>query len=279
VKVGVRPGSAFHRTECFGPVLGVMRAGDLDEAIAWQNDTGFGLTGGICSLDDAEVARWLERVEVGNAYVNRHITGAIVRRQPFGGWKRSSVGATVKAGGPNYVASLGRWRMTGAVEPEAFTASLERWWEQELGREHDPSGLAAERNRFRYRPLPGVLLRVGAGVEPADVAMALAAARRAGTPVEISMPEPSPTVDAVSDSSPVVETDAELAARLDGSAAARLRVLGGVDAEVRLAAIDAGIAVDDHEVVAHGRIEGLRWVREQAISVTNHRHGTILTDG
>ena len=62
-----------------------MRAGDLDEAIALQNAVAYGLTGGIHSLDPAEIERWLERVEVGNAYVNRHITGAIVRRQPFGG--------------------------------------------------------------------------------------------------------------------------------------------------------------------------------------------------
>ena len=83
--MGVRPGSAFHRTECFGPVLGVMAARDLDHAIELQNDTDFGLTGGIHSLDPHEISRWLERVEVGNAYVNRTITGAIVGRQPFGG--------------------------------------------------------------------------------------------------------------------------------------------------------------------------------------------------
>ena len=69
----------------------------------------FGLTGGIQSLDPAEVDEWIARVEVGNAYVNRSITGAIVQRQPFGGWKRSSVGPGAKAGGPNYVRQLGRW--------------------------------------------------------------------------------------------------------------------------------------------------------------------------
>jgi hypothetical protein len=103
VRTGVAPGSWFHRTECFGPVLGVMRVDDLDHAIAVQNDSDFGLTGGLHSLDDSEITRWLERVEVGNAYVNRGITGAIVRRQPFGGWKQSSVGGGCKAGGPGYV--------------------------------------------------------------------------------------------------------------------------------------------------------------------------------
>src|SRR5690606_23272480 len=83
---GVEPGSAFHRTEYFGPVLGIMRAKDLDEALALQNAVPYGLTAGIHSLDADEVGYWLDRVQAGNLYVNRPITGAIVRRQPFGGW-------------------------------------------------------------------------------------------------------------------------------------------------------------------------------------------------
>ncbi|MCW2548053.1 MAG: aldehyde dehydrogenase, partial [Mycobacterium sp.] len=100
IKDGVRPGSWFHRTECFGPVLGLIAAADLDQALEIQNATDFGLTGGIHSLDPATVDRWVDRVEVGNAYVNRGITGAVVQRQPFGGWKGSVVGPGAKAGGP-----------------------------------------------------------------------------------------------------------------------------------------------------------------------------------
>ncbi len=110
IKLGVRPGSFFHRTECFGPVLGLMRAEDLDHAIELVNAQPFGLTSGIQTLDDREIARWIDRVEAGNLYVNRPITGAIVGRQPFGGWKASSVGPGAKAGGPNYVLQLGRWQ-------------------------------------------------------------------------------------------------------------------------------------------------------------------------
>jgi len=109
IKLGVRRGSFFHVTECFGPVLGLMRAEHLDEAIDLANGTPFGLTSGIQSLDDREVERWIDRVEAGNLYVNRPITGAIVGRQPFGGWKGSSVGPGAKAGGPNYVLQLARW--------------------------------------------------------------------------------------------------------------------------------------------------------------------------
>ncbi len=109
VKVWVTAWSSYHLTECFGPVLGVMRAADLDEAIRWQNQPAYGLTAGLHALDPAEIDRWRDAVHAGNLYVNRGTTGAIVRRQPFGGWKRSVVGPGAKAGGPDYVASLGTW--------------------------------------------------------------------------------------------------------------------------------------------------------------------------
>ncbi len=96
----MQPGSWFARTECFGPVLGVVRARDLDDAITIQNSGDLGLTAGLQSLDPDEIATWTERVEAGNLYVNRGITGAIVQRQPFGGWKGS--GSTGKAGGSLY---------------------------------------------------------------------------------------------------------------------------------------------------------------------------------
>jgi hypothetical protein len=117
IKLGVRGGSFFHGTECFGPVLGLMRAENLDEAIALANGTAFGLTSGIQSLDDREIDRWLDRIEAGNLYVNRPITGAMVGRQPFGGWKASSVGPGAKVGGPNYVLQLARWRASTSLSP------------------------------------------------------------------------------------------------------------------------------------------------------------------
>ncbi len=112
VKVGVRPGSWSHRTEWFGPVLAVMRAPDFITALTWQNATDFGLTAGLHSLDPEECTMFTERVEAGNVYINRATTGAIVQRQPFGGWKRSAIGPGAKAGGPGYVAVLQQWRTT-----------------------------------------------------------------------------------------------------------------------------------------------------------------------
>lgn len=110
IRAGVRPGSEYHLVEYFGPILGVMRARTLAEAIDIQNAVDYGLTAGLQTLDPAELKQWLGSVEAGNLYVNRVITGAIVRRQPFGGWKRSAVGPGAKAGGPSYLFALGQWQ-------------------------------------------------------------------------------------------------------------------------------------------------------------------------
>lgn len=106
VKWDVQPGSFTHRTEFFGPLLGVMRARNLREAIHFVNATGYGLTSGLESLDDREQAEWRDAIRAGNLYINRPTTGAIVLRQPFGGMGKSAFGPGIKAGGPNYVVPL-----------------------------------------------------------------------------------------------------------------------------------------------------------------------------
>ncbi len=124
VKYGVRPGSFTHRTELFGPVLGVMRFERLDEAITLVNQTGYGLTSGLQSLDDREHAQWKAAIRAGNLYLNRGTTGAMVLRQPFGGTGKSCFGPGMKAGGPNYVAQFMKFaesRDDGASDPPAST--------------------------------------------------------------------------------------------------------------------------------------------------------------
>ena len=262
VKVGVQPGSWFHLTECFGPVLGVMRADDLDHAIRLQNATPYGLTGGIHSLDPAEVRHWLDRVEVGNAYVNRHITGAIVQRQPFGGWKRSSIGCGVKAGGPDYVLSLTR---VHPAEPSraAATASFERWWAEWFSLDHDPSGLVSERNILRYRPIGPVLLRFDETVPAETVAIAIDAARRCGVRVHVS--------DAATESEPAMLD------RVASLHVERVRCLSAVSDKVRVAVLERSVGLDTAPVSDHGRLELGRWLKEQAVSETTHRYGRLTS--
>ncbi|HUR78563.1 MAG TPA: bifunctional proline dehydrogenase/L-glutamate gamma-semialdehyde dehydrogenase [Acidimicrobiales bacterium] len=275
VKTGVVDGSWFHTAEAFGPVLGLMRATDLDDAIRLQNATPFGLTAGIQSLDPEEIARWSDGVEAGNLYVNRPITGAVVQRQPFGGWKRSAMGPGAKAGGPNYVASMGRWtdnppllvlsgsgnhyqttQERGGAETDYAAA-----WTKHFVVEHDPSGLRAESNVLRYVPyVRPVVVLVGDGAVDADVKRCHEAARVTGVTLIVSR-----------------DSEDEFIARLKTLHPAKVRVLGAVSDAVYQACDEHGIPIDDAPVVRAGRVELLRWVREQSISRTMHRYGNVAT--
>jgi len=97
----VPPSATIAQEEIFGPVLAVIKASDVDEALKIALGVQYRLTGGIYSRSPANIARAREQFRVGNLYINRKITGAIVARQPFGGFKMS--GTDSKAGGPDYL--------------------------------------------------------------------------------------------------------------------------------------------------------------------------------
>jgi RHH-type proline utilization regulon transcriptional repressor/proline dehydrogenase/delta 1-pyrroline-5-carboxylate dehydrogenase len=97
----VRPDARIAQEEIFGPVLAVLQAADLDEALRIANGVDYALTGGIFSRSPAHLERVSCELLVGNLYLNRPITGALVHRQPFGGFKLSGIGD--KAGGPDYL--------------------------------------------------------------------------------------------------------------------------------------------------------------------------------
>lgn len=259
VRVGVCGGSWFQQTECFGPVLGIMRARDLDHALDLQNGTPFGLTGGVHTLDPDEIAHWTAHVEVGNAYVNRHITGAIVGRQPFGGWKRSAVGPGAKTGGPNDVLRLTRCTATVPSDARAVDDAFSRAWTTTFGVEHDRTGLQAEANVFRYRPLDRVIVRARPSTPAAQLAVLTTAARVAGVATEVCRDE----------------SDHELAARIATTGAQRLRVFDPIDDALARACRAANIVIDDTPVSGNPRVELPRWLHEQAVSRTLHRHGRV----
>jgi RHH-type proline utilization regulon transcriptional repressor/proline dehydrogenase/delta 1-pyrroline-5-carboxylate dehydrogenase len=262
VRKDVQPNSWFHMTECFGPVLGLMRADNLEHAVELQNAPIYGLTGGIQSLDPKEIEYWRANVQCGNAYINRHITGAIVRRQPFGGWKRSSVGSGTKPGGPDHLHSYGTWTQAGDASIDQAIAGYEKAWAEYFALEHDPTDLACESNVLRYRPLDLVIARVASADSP-EVPFLRAASMLTGTPLEISASD--------------VETDEHFAARvacMNGDI--RLRLLTETNDDVLRAAHTSGVTIDDSIVTGIGRLDLLRFVKEQAISRTMHRYGRLI---
>ncbi|MFJ4073693.1 proline dehydrogenase family protein [Curtobacterium sp. NPDC089991] len=311
VRQGVRRGSEFHRTEYFGPILGMMTADTLDEAIDIVNEVDYGLTSGLHSLDPAEIGTWLGRIQAGNLYVNRGITGAIVRRQPFGGWKKSAVGAGTKAGGLNYLLGLGSWapaastaasvpsapvsafvRAAGVTSPvlDRSLASDEQAWSTLFGTATDVSALSAERNIARYLPFPSVQVRLASGDEDAvpDLVRVVAAALRAGTAIDVSTAAALPTpVASALRSLPNVRSvsqavsDESFASSIAAGPSTRVRLIGG-DTSTLYSAIGGrpDVAVYGGPVTEAGRLEILPFVREQAVSITAHRFGTPnhLTD-
>ena len=97
----VKPGSTIEQEEIFGPVLAVIKADDYDDALRIANDTQFGLTGAVYSTDEAKLERARNEFHVGNLYLNRKCTGAMVGVHPFGGFNMS--GTDSKAGGRDYL--------------------------------------------------------------------------------------------------------------------------------------------------------------------------------
>jgi RHH-type proline utilization regulon transcriptional repressor/proline dehydrogenase/delta 1-pyrroline-5-carboxylate dehydrogenase len=225
VKWDVTPGSYSHMTEFFGPVLSVLRADDLEHAIEIVNATGYGLTSGLESLDEREQDIWRDSIRAGNLYLNRVTTGAIVQRQPFGGFGKSAFGPGIKAGGPNYVAQLMTFRESereGAAPDRAVadehveslrqrlrddidggTSGLERtalhrvlWaidsydraYAEEFGKLHDHQLLVGQDNQRRYLPVRELRVRVHADDDAFEILARVCAAKTVGCRVTVSSP-------------------------------------------------------------------------------------------
>lgn len=303
IKLGVKPGSFTHQTELFGPVLGIMRAKNLKQALEWANATPYGLTAGIHTLDEREQDFWKERIIAGNCYINRTITGAIVRRQPFGGCKESSFGSGAKAGGPNYVLHL--------MQPQAVSLPLEReppgdmslqldkivqqinlsdeemevwarsiesyayFWNHNFSEKHDPSHVQGQDNFLSYAPQKNVL-RVMEGDQFLDVLRVIAAASTCGAALEISMEPgyiPQLKNEVFASVVLVEETEEQLVSRL--KFIERLRFLSNPGEKLQRALAEAASHYRVAPVFANGRIELLNYLREVSFSVDYHRYGYL----
>ena len=320
IKLGVKAGSFFHQTEVFGPVLGLMQAKDLSHALQIQNGTDYGLTAGIHSLNADEIKVWLEGIEAGNLYVNRGITGAIVERQPFGGFKRSSVGWGLKAGGRNYLLQFGRFTENPeqSVSTElALTDRLEnylnkvkpllendkdvKWLERALGSDSywhknmyavdeytgqlDSGNMQAEGNYHRYLPLPSVLVRVSRTASVVSLIRVVSAAVLTRTRIQLSL------------SSSFVSAKGLTKANLEVIAAGnkyliqdeedfkptivsgtKLILVGPREVAVGELQSIPDLFVFNGEPSVSGRLTLLTLLREQSISITQHRFGASQSE-
>jgi RHH-type proline utilization regulon transcriptional repressor/proline dehydrogenase/delta 1-pyrroline-5-carboxylate dehydrogenase len=224
IKWDVQPGSISHMIEFFGALLGVMRARDLNHAIEMANQTGYGLTSGLESLDPREQVQWKDRLKAGNLYINRSTTGAVTLRQPFGGMGKSALGAGFKAGGPKYVAQFMQVEETGVPQVGALQNSppllqLSQHWhqkldrgefkslesdisktiraiksyvyhvEQEFSREIDYFNLRGQDNNLRYLPVGTVVVRLHEKDNLFETLARIAAVKITGCRLIISVPK------------------------------------------------------------------------------------------
>jgi RHH-type proline utilization regulon transcriptional repressor/proline dehydrogenase/delta 1-pyrroline-5-carboxylate dehydrogenase len=290
-----------------------MTADTLAEAIEIQNEVDYGLTAGIHSLDPSEIATWVERVQAGNLYINRGITGAIVARQPFGGWKKSSVGAGSKAGGPNYLIGLGSWEAVHSTTDTdmALSRPIERLlaaahefrpdqgeldflgrsfrsdaraWQEEFGQVKDAAQLGVERNLFRYIP-SRVLIRLGPDAPTTSLIRVVGAGITAGSDISVSsaaaLPESILATFAELGIAVSIQREDEWLRADPTTDHRRVRLVGSPAsslAEPTKGRVD--LAIYANPVTEAGRVELLPYLKEQAISITAHRFGTPnhLTD-
>jgi RHH-type proline utilization regulon transcriptional repressor/proline dehydrogenase/delta 1-pyrroline-5-carboxylate dehydrogenase len=317
IRYGTQKGDFCHMHELFGPVLSVMRAESLDEAIEIVNMTGYGLTSGLESLDKREQQQWEHSIKAGNLYINRMTTGAIVLRQPFGGMGKSAIGSGRKAGGMNYVsqfmhiASDGQmlWKSTCHDEVDRLHALLdgERCYIETIDKamkiashfacflideflqDHDYVNIRGERNTIRYIPVKSVLFRFDAEDTLVSMLVSIVAAKMVGAKVRVSLAK---THDAESlnwleqksqvlmseNDELVLESEDELVASISNFE--RIRFLNAeVSDRLYVKAADEAIHIAAEPFVSHGRIELMHYFLEQSISDSYHRYGNLGLKG
>lgn len=304
IKLGVKKGGKSHQTEFFGPVLSVMRADNLEDAIRLANATPYGLTGGLHSLDEREHQTWLEKIRIGNGYINRGITGAIVQRQPFGGCKESSFGKGIKAGGPNYLTQLMHahqsllpekhekpssdvQKMAQYLQNYLSTEEMEIWnrsigsyahaMKHYFSKDHDPTLLQGQDNLLRYLPRQRLTLRVQKNDRLIDTACVIAASLTCKTPIEVSSEEGHPIYKEwdIPHVTTLVETDEELHERVKTHKIRRIRFTSSPKEKVAKYLATQHCNCHCQPVLANGRLELLNYLREFSISYDYHRYGNL----
>ena len=279
-------------------MLAVVCIDNLKQGIELVNQSDYGLTSGLQSLDEKEQALWTEHIEAGNLYINRGITGAIVRRQPFGGMKRSAFGGGLKAGGPNYVSSFVEFTEKAEITPSHTVSnyapyvqdeadktrlnyaagSYRKWWDNEFSQSRDVCQLYGESNHFRYRPLKQVGFRVTPSDSLADVLLVISACKTTPTPLFVSL-EPgdgkAEVLHRLIDVDVVEEGLYQFTERYPTFE--RIRVCSTqVPDDLFVIAAEYGKHVASDKPTVEGRIELLHYLKEQSITNEYHRYGSIF---
>ena len=251
IKINVQPNSWTHLNEWFGPVLGILKAPNLRKAIELQNATEYGLTAGLHSLSTKECHYWLKNVQAGNLYINRAITGAIVKRQPFGGWKKSSFGPTVKAGS-SYYPSIFR-RFDKVEDYDKLLLDLREVWKDQ-SKKNKTDDLESEYNYSILHPYHNVLVVID----------------------QKSNPEQKKYLDSIEKMFGIKINEIDFSQLEDNESLntySLVRWLSNKSVPHWIYKFE--FSIDTSQIVQNAQRELNSWVREQSVSITNHRYGNI----
>lgn len=293
IKLNVQKGSFTHQTELFGPLLGIMSCKNLDEAIKTANATPYGLTAGLFSLDPREHTSWTTKIAAGNCYINKPITGAIVRRQPFGGCKASSFGIGMKAGGENYLLQLLDSFASDFIDnPEVIqkvqrdfskyirdlphqedkalfihaASSYLHWMQHHFSRVWERDHLIGEDNFLAYYPHDHIFIYVQEHDSLTDCFLVMGAATIAGC---------SFTVGGVKTGVSTTQ-DNRFKHLVSKSAFPRFRALSPPPDALLSKWSERACCIDISKPKPHGRLELLHYLHEISISSSYHRYGNLL---
>lgn len=310
LKIGTKMGDKSHLTEFFGPVLTIMKIENLAEGIKLVNDTGYGLTSALESLNDDECQVWKEEIQAGNLYINRSSTGAIVERQPFGGMNKSAFGTGIKAGGLNYIyqffnfdnalqlsnikaaqyAEIKGYNLKNVAEDLAkndqhdilpifknYVNAYNQYFSQEI----DYQNIPGQSNITRFLQLPNIAIRAHKTCFVKDLILAILAAKLSVHEVNLSVDSES-IAEEIEKISPailwqvkvVVQKNEEFAQQMEQFK--RVRIVGKNALDLfKQKAAKTGMAVIGEDVIYQGRVELLHYLQEQSVSNNYHRFGYI----
>ncbi|WP_419763991.1 MAG: proline dehydrogenase family protein [Arcobacter sp.] len=311
IKWDVDEGNFIHMNELFGPVLAVIKAKDLKHAVKIVNDTGYGLTSGIESLDEREVSYWRENLKAGNLYINRGTTGAIVIRQPFGGMGKSAIGAGRKVGIFNYITQFVNFKETSLPNVkrvynneltsfiadckssknnkedfEKLEVALQSYlenYENEFSQEKDYCEVRGEDNHFRYLPLKNVAIRVSSDDSIFEAVARILAAIVSGVEFKVSVNNNKLVKSFLEEATILFKGNNILVEENDEKFLKTIssfdRIIYSNISKVPTIAFEESAKsltfIVRQPVMMEGRLELLNYFIEQSISHSFHRYGNI----
>ncbi len=309
IKYGVKRGAFTHMNELFAPILSVMKAKDLQDAIEIVNATGYGLTAGFESLDEREWEYFHTHIEAGNIYINKPTTGAIVLRQPFGGVKKSAIGFGRKVGIYNYITqfmdiesesdeNLSGNHFSQAMQKLDISAeksdkqalenakimaqSYAYHHRHEFSVAKDYVHIRGEDNLFSYTKIKNCGFRVSDDDSLQDILGVILGANTADVPLSISY-ESHEQIALAKELCKAVGLNAEFAKESKEDFIAKMASFERIryhakadksDPLYQAAAKEAKIIIREKPLL-NGRFELLYYHNEKALSISYHRYGNL----